>query len=791
MTLDPRAEPFLRSRHVARRASALVLGVVVLLAMVAAIVRPPGSDATALVLPYLAAQSRAAALGQPFRTWDDTVFGGIPLVADPRHQLFYPPSWLAFVLDPVRAMGVGVAIHILVAALGAHALARRLGTSRTGADVAALVYVLAQVTFFDVFVEGFVDYAPGMAWSPWVLELALRGARDRGPRSVVLGALALAMLLLGTHANAVLVGTPLVITAVVCTLWTGGSAEHRARGLRTLVYVSSAGALLAAPRWLPIVAYFGESTRTAIASAPVTFNEDVSGFQLGARLLTGAWVGAVPLALAIVALVPARGATRRWARLCGLMAAAAGAAILALGARSVIGRALFAFPLLRQVNAQGLCLWFVALGVGAAAGHGYDRLQRMRRAAGASELVVALVVVSTLAVAIIVLRGELPFYAGDLRPRIAFFEGIPQAADPAMLDGGGAPGDVRAVANLIVPLRRLIAAGVVSATWLTLALGGGARVVRRRMLVAVVPSVALIVDLAMGHYDFHRVYWERATPPPDPPLAHDGRRIAALDVAGADAESALSGVAARIHGFRGLVGNGLWMARGYADLLEARERASLVRERLEPRTLRLHDLDPTLGRMLDVAWLARGSEGGSVTIEPTTTAPLGRAWIVPQLRPASSGEEARSLVARSDFDPAAEVVVEAQELASVAVTPADANRSGAGAPTPRVPPPEAVTVERLTPTRLLAHLAPSESAGTRWLVFAENHVSGWRAWVDGSETPILRGDLALRVVPLPPTAREVELRFLPRSLVAGLALAAATAMALALASLRAWAPRRA
>lgn len=161
MTLDPRNEPRSRSQRMPRRASALLLAFVVLVAMVAAIARPPGSDATALVLPYLAAQSRAAALGQPFRIWDDTVFGGIPLVADPRHQLFYPPSWLAFVLDPVRAMGVGVAFHILVAALGTQALARRLGTSRTGADLAALVYVLAQVTFFDVFVEGFVDYAPG------------------------------------------------------------------------------------------------------------------------------------------------------------------------------------------------------------------------------------------------------------------------------------------------------------------------------------------------------------------------------------------------------------------------------------------------------------------------------------------------------------------------------------------------------------------------------------------------------------------------------------------------------
>ena len=67
---------------------------------------------------------------------------------------------------------------------------------------------------------------------------------------------------------------------------------------------------------------------------------------------------------------------------------------------------------------------------------------------------------------------------------------------------------------------------------------------------------------------------------------------------------------------------------------------------------------------------------------------------------------------------------------------------------------------------------PPGSAG--WLMVSEAWDAGWRAEVDGAPTPVLRGDGGLMAVPLGPAgAREVRLRFLPTSVLVGLAISLA------------------
>jgi Bacterial membrane protein YfhO len=62
--------------------------------------------------------------------------------------------------------------------------------------------------------------------------------------------------------------------------------------------------------------------------------------------------------------------------------------------------------------------------------------------------------------------------------------------------------------------------------------------------------------------------------------------------------------------------------------------------------------------------------------------------------------------------------------------------------------PEQVTVEVATPRRAM-------------LVLSEAWYPGWTATVDGSPAPVLRGDWALRAVPLPPGRHRVDLRYHP------------------------------
>jgi hypothetical protein len=70
-----------------------------------------------------------------------------------------------------------------------------------------------------------------------------------------------------------------------------------------------------------------------------------------------------------------------------------------------------------------------------------------------------------------------------------------------------------------------------------------------------------------------------------------------------------------------------------------------------------------------------------------------------------------------------------------------------------------------------------------WLVLTDTWFPGWRARVDGDETPVLRAHHAFRAVALPPGRHDVELAFRPRGLVlgaivSGLALAVVLALAL-------------
>jgi hypothetical protein len=62
------------------------------------------------------------------------------------------------------------------------------------------------------------------------------------------------------------------------------------------------------------------------------------------------------------------------------------------------------------------------------------------------------------------------------------------------------------------------------------------------------------------------------------------------------------------------------------------------------------------------------------------------------------------------------------------------------------------------------------------VVFADAWFPGWEARLDGVEVPLLRANLAFRAVAVPAGAHEIELRYRPRSLRIGIAIAALAAL---------------
>ena len=129
--------------------------------------------------------------------WTPHLLAGYPLLAEGQLGALYPPNVVLYRLLPVAvALDIFVVGHLVWAAVGAYAFARRQGLRRTPACAMALVYGLG------AFLLGRVHHINGTgcaAWLPWLLLLADRlvaGIPLRPARNTALLALALGMQLL-------------------------------------------------------------------------------------------------------------------------------------------------------------------------------------------------------------------------------------------------------------------------------------------------------------------------------------------------------------------------------------------------------------------------------------------------------------------------------------------------------------------------------------------------------------------------------------------------------------------
>jgi hypothetical protein len=99
---------------------------------------------------------------------------------------------------------------------------------------------------------------------------------------------------------------------------------------------------------------------------------------------------------------------------------------------------------------------------------------------------------------------------------------------------------------------------------------------------------------------------------------------------------------------------------------------------------------------------------------------------------------------------------------------------------PRLPSGE-VEVARFEPERVVLRTDGERSA---IVVLTDAYFPGWEATLDGAPTPLLRANLDFRGVAVPPGEHEIEMRYRPASLRAGLALALAAALGCGYAMLR-------
>ena len=162
--------------------------------------------------PYWDARDTALAAGQ-LPLWTPDLFMGAPLLANPQLGTFYPPNWLTISLDPPDSVRISIVLHVVWAALGTYALARRW-LDPVAALVSAVVFAFGG--YLGAHVEQ-INQLQGLSWLPWLFLLLDRALRDKRPLlPLALLGLAWGMQILSGHTQTVFIaGIGLGVYAIV------------------------------------------------------------------------------------------------------------------------------------------------------------------------------------------------------------------------------------------------------------------------------------------------------------------------------------------------------------------------------------------------------------------------------------------------------------------------------------------------------------------------------------------------------------------------------------------------
>ena len=246
-----------RARSHLSTAAPAALGALTLLAFFAPLLSPGVALATRDVaffhLPLRTDFARLAAAGLP--VWNPWLNGGQPLLSNPSYGAFYPPSWLVLAVRPAYALNLLVLLHGAIAFAGAWLLARRLGSGRGAAAMAAVGYTAAGG--FVSLLHAFTLFT-GMAWFPWVLAAGDAVLRRREGRDWWRAAAACA----GALALQMLNGEPVtvLISGLALAALAAGELRRPLVALRLLAPPLLA-TLLAAVQLVPTADRLGDSPR--------------------------------------------------------------------------------------------------------------------------------------------------------------------------------------------------------------------------------------------------------------------------------------------------------------------------------------------------------------------------------------------------------------------------------------------------------------------------------------------------------------------------------------------------
>jgi hypothetical protein len=748
-------------------------------------------DIQAYFYPYHVLPARLLADGH-LPLWNPYAFSGIPLFGDGQTAMLYPPNWLFFVLPGETAFNLVALLQFSIAGVGVYLWARTLGQWLVPAFVAALAFMFCGFLSARIV---HLSIMSGAALLPWVLLCLDRLVEAQGraaARWTVALSVALALQAVAGHPQ-VPVYTALAVGlyALVRVVERQPARRSVRHAVTAIARVSGAyvlGYALAAVQLVPWSELARLSIRAAGTPYAFVFGTSSTGadwllflfpFVLGAHADSpfasgpfdiahavrawehSAYVGMLPLALALVAVAhlaaltwgraaPAERAPadevpslrRRWFSLVFLLLLLGLGVLMAAGWHTPFSHVVYATPVLGNLRAVERALVLATFALATLAGFG---LQHILEAPAPRRWLLAPALVIMAVPAAFVLQAH-------VRP------GQPLA---------GIPGEELAALSIglpraYVPLLFALAAAMLLG-WCS----------RRRVGWATQGVIVglVLVDLGLYAATFtptasRRMY--RAQPQVIETLRGEdvlARKATVLasrnDLEHRVAQQSLAMSWGMVYGVEDVNGFNSLQPRRYTDYLfgthvndvsygylgnEGLFRpddpvlASLnVRYVLVPSTETIA-LGPHLRQVLDT---------GRVRVYEHERA-YPRAYFAEAVRTVSDPRSVLRHVTAPGFDGRREALVEVDVPRLLPVTdPARAEASRPG------------------PNELVVTTSSSE---TRFLVVSEMYFPGWRAYVDGVETPIYRTNYLFRGVIVPAGDRTVRFVYRPRSVMVGAAM---------------------
>jgi len=738
--------------------------------------RAVGNDVVDYVLPQFVWIRRTLQQFGHVPLWDNRGFAGRPFCGNPQSGMFYPPLWAAWWFGSPAAPGWLTVAHLLWAGMGTYRLARFLGAGRWASTVAAAVYQASPYLLGHAF-EGHYPHVWSASWYPWAFWSFANWRAGRMGAAVLLPVI-LAFAYLTGHPQEWLLLVLALITWSIFDVF--GIMRHRgARGAAREALVRGCALALSlglvAVEIAPQLAVRPWLLQNRLQAAGLTMpgRYDLSwlnGFELLSPTALGGpsdylgddnyWetlcsAGFLPLVLAATAAFYHldRRRLRGWLLVVGLsvwFACGRNLGLYALLYFTIPGMNLFRVP--------GRSLFLAALGTAVLAGMGVDCLRRELAGLGAWRAYARRLAAVLFTVLMVLLfchaQGRSPVFAR------------------AALAAARVLSDTRFWLCLL-SLASLLAAGCLVENE------------RSRRLAGMATGLVAFVELGWAGFSLIQVAPVEQFLKHDPAGAAINRlvsagphavpaRIKARDSFYTDLNAIASGLektnindvfqldhAARLYEtlYRSTARPrpreaGLLMREAVADF--EREVRQAVYDRLGVAYLISDRVEP------DPGWpvVARGHLGSASFFVQRNGCPLPRAYVVPTATIADEPPPCILSLFR-ELDPRRSVVMDRDPLAAV-----DPDRRQPFTPAQWV---------SLDPDHPVLRVT-TQAAGL--LVVADTWMPGWTARVDAHMVPVLRGNIAQRVIPLvAPGAHTVVMSYRPPGLVLGAWVTAASILA--------------